>query len=719
MLSKKIKIISCAVFSVFFLTWITFFIMFPAAVIDNVSYNTNKLKKLNKQRESAYNELYSSFQNELNKIIDIKYVKTVFYKNYYEKEKLIIYNGEISFFDIINEYNLLYMTKEELRILRNTIFAKYGYIFQSNDLAEHFNKFSWYDPQYNNVEEKLTKKDIYLINIIREIESGQLGIDMQSVLKIFYNKSLFIDKTYFDLMNECNSKIKFPMQNISRPLIQEVFPSYINAVKHNNLYYNEFALKLLMDRYENIVVSIIEEKTNNFLEYIDYCLYNSIIIDFDNYYTEFNENILDNILSQCLIENDIIEKINISNAGISDALYPDISVRELDGFYYSLAAVNKLQNSMEIISAYLLKNIKDILINGVYFQTEVYSNNIDDYIRWYYSFFTSIERRITSAIGFLTQEKSTEEKYFTDNFNRIMNKNANFDQIIKDDMYIVMGIIEELFNEYFYTLEYFKIHKKKKNENTMTKKMFISPLINSIVIYFEHVFEALENSNYYIYQDYKIRNDIVTGVVANTTKLISNFDLLAGLAVDYLNLQLQRAVNDSALRQQLLNRMIENQNNKIDIIKDPYNYLYDKLVPGSILFVDNYLTVLEYQHYGVYIGNGKVIHFAPLEGQDISFENGIIHEAELEVFLKGRALQIEKNVKNAFSEQEIIQRARSRLGEKGYNLITNNCEHFARWCVTGESISYQVLNSPQYIYDTVLVISDGFKTISDFIQLFY
>jgi len=31
----------------------------------------------------------------------------------------------------------------------------------------------------------------------------------------------------------------------------------------------------------------------------------------------------------------------------------------------------------------------------------------------------------------------------------------------------------------------------------------------------------------------------------------------------------------------------------------------------------------------------------------------------------------------------VLRRARQRLGEKGYNVFTNNCEHFASWCKTG------------------------------------
>lgn len=43
-----------------------------------------------------------------------------------------------------------------------------------------------------------------------------------------------------------------------------------------------------------------------------------------------------------------------------------------------------------------------------------------------------------------------------------------------------------------------------------------------------------------------------------------------------------------------------------------------------------------------------------------------------------------------YTPEETIQRARSRLNEAQYNLITNNCEHFAIWCKTGIHESHQV-----------------------------
>jgi hypothetical protein len=37
-----------------------------------------------------------------------------------------------------------------------------------------------------------------------------------------------------------------------------------------------------------------------------------------------------------------------------------------------------------------------------------------------------------------------------------------------------------------------------------------------------------------------------------------------------------------------------------------------------------------------------------------------------------------------------VHRARARLGEDRYNVLTNNCEHFCEWCVQGEPRSHQV-----------------------------
>lgn len=43
-----------------------------------------------------------------------------------------------------------------------------------------------------------------------------------------------------------------------------------------------------------------------------------------------------------------------------------------------------------------------------------------------------------------------------------------------------------------------------------------------------------------------------------------------------------------------------------------------------------------------------------------------------------------------FSPKESILRAREKLGEEKYSLITNNCECFVNWAITDKSVSNQV-----------------------------
>jgi hypothetical protein len=109
---------------------------------------------------------------------------------------------------------------------------------------------------------------------------------------------------------------------------------------------------------------------------------------------------------------------------------------------------------------------------------------------------------------------------------------------------------------------------------------------------------------------------------------------------------------------------------------------------GDVIFVDRGL----YKHYGVYCGRNRVVHFAPKKGFELDADNALIQETTVENFLKEGILKIDTETKAIYSPDEIVKRACSLLGkQKGeYNLIFNNCEHFARWCVSGKKQSLQV-----------------------------
>jgi hypothetical protein len=107
--------------------------------------------------------------------------------------------------------------------------------------------------------------------------------------------------------------------------------------------------------------------------------------------------------------------------------------------------------------------------------------------------------------------------------------------------------------------------------------------------------------------------------------------------------------------------------------------------PGDVIWADR----IAYSHCGIYEGGGYVIHFAAPEGSEISQENAFIHRTRLDNFANGGPVKI-VDFPEGYSSEETLRRARSRIGEKGYNFFTNNCDHFATWCKTGVHHSLQV-----------------------------
>jgi len=94
-----------------------------------------------------------------------------------------------------------------------------------------------------------------------------------------------------------------------------------------------------------------------------------------------------------------------------------------------------------------------------------------------------------------------------------------------------------------------------------------------------------------------------------------------------------------------------------------------------------------YTHHGIYVGDGKVVHYS---GLCRSLVSGPVEEVSLEEFADGQIILVKIADVALFPAAAIVERARSRLGENRYRITTNNCEHFCEWCLRGESRSEQV-----------------------------
>jgi hypothetical protein len=74
------------------------------------------------------------------------------------------------------------LSRRDLRILRNTIYARHGRRFKSKLLQEYFDTMEWYKPDPAFAENKLTKVDVTNIRLVKSVEDtlgGSLTEDEQ------------------------------------------------------------------------------------------------------------------------------------------------------------------------------------------------------------------------------------------------------------------------------------------------------------------------------------------------------------------------------------------------------------------------------------------------------------------------------------------------------------------------------------------------------------
>jgi hypothetical protein len=115
-----------------------------------------------------------------------------------------------------------------------------------------------------------------------------------------------------------------------------------------------------------------------------------------------------------------------------------------------------------------------------------------------------------------------------------------------------------------------------------------------------------------------------------------------------------------------------------------------------------------YEHHGIDCGDGSVIHYRkPSE---------IVEQTSIEIFARGnRVYQRQYRAEFCYLPEIVIDRAVSRLGEQKYNLLFNNCEHFATWCKTGKNESQQIKEfvpfalqlDPDRLYDPLKQAADA------------
>ena len=92
-----------------------------------------------------------------------------------------------------------------------------------------------------------------------------------------------------------------------------------------------------------------------------------------------------------------------------------------------------------------------------------------------------------------------------------------------------------------------------------------------------------------------------------------------------------------------------------------------------------------YYHYGIYVSNNEIIQFGLPDNSDTAPDDIEVIATDIKTFLNGGNLETAKlSTKEKLtrrSKKDTIKYAREHIGQKGYNILHNNCEHFATECV--------------------------------------
>lgn len=101
-------------------------------------------------------------------------------------------------------------------------------------------------------------------------------------------------------------------------------------------------------------------------------------------------------------------------------------------------------------------------------------------------------------------------------------------------------------------------------------------------------------------------------------------------------------------------------------------------------------------HFGIFVSKDEVIQFGlpprpenqndPLRTQVCATDIGVFSGGTI---VECARFTLAEKIKK-FPAKKIVFRARARLGETGYDILHNNCEHFVYECVFGQKRSPQI-----------------------------
>lgn len=117
------------------------------------------------------------------------------------------------------------------------------------------------------------------------------------------------------------------------------------------------------------------------------------------------------------------------------------------------------------------------------------------------------------------------------------------------------------------------------------------------------------------------------------------------------------------------------------------------MAKGDHIYIKGNYGAIPFQHHGIDMGDGTVVHLAPSNGPRVTLRDDsarfTVRRDSLDEFCQGQQpIQIKHDC--SLPAEQIAETAVNYIGKSGYSLLDGNCEHFASLCATGRSESHQI-----------------------------
>ncbi len=94
-----------------------------------------------------------------------------------------------------------------------------------------------------------------------------------------------------------------------------------------------------------------------------------------------------------------------------------------------------------------------------------------------------------------------------------------------------------------------------------------------------------------------------------------------------------------------------------------------------------------YHHYGIFVSEDQVIQFGLPDDPLRAAEQIKVLTTDVMTFLQGGEMEVAEpdaaERRRMRTPEQIVQIASGRIGEGGYDILHNNCEHFVNDCAFG------------------------------------